>query len=431
MAMVHKLLNKNSRVIKETLIYTITSTVRNAISFILLLFVSYYMPPEELGIATNFLVLSSIVSLLAGEAVVNSLPYFYYEQTKDKNAIFIFQIFLYSIVICILMLFFILLFNSFLEDRLKLSLFLQLLTIPYVIGSLLFNMNSILYRLEERPFMFAGTQIAYTLFSCFNVCLLVIFLRLGGKGKIYSDVVSLFVFALFSIYIINKRGYLRCTFSKFVMKKLLKFSVPLLPHSMASWLGDGINKILITSFCGLYYNGLYSMALTLTIIYKTLGNSFFYSYTPRLQKKLSIIDIDNNVKEKMHIVKVVRYMWVVFFVVAFLSLLAGWFVLTFILDSKYEGSFMFLPYMLLSIFIYYVYVFAMQLIYKMKKTFIMGLITFTGSVLQMSFSYFLIRDFGAIGAVYSSVVSSVFVCIGIFLYSNKVYPMPWLSLKKR
>ena len=66
-------------IFKRTAIYTITDGITKSISFIVLPIVSYFIIPSELGIAANFDVLQNIVILLAGQVVVNSLPYFYYE----------------------------------------------------------------------------------------------------------------------------------------------------------------------------------------------------------------------------------------------------------------------------------------------------------------------------------------------------------------
>ena len=57
--------------VKETFVYTLTDVIGKAMSFILLPIVSFFMPPMELGIATNFTVLTTLITLLAGLAIVN------------------------------------------------------------------------------------------------------------------------------------------------------------------------------------------------------------------------------------------------------------------------------------------------------------------------------------------------------------------------
>ena len=80
----NKLKGRKKALVRETFVYTATDAFGRAMGFILLPFVSFYMPPDELGIATNFTVLTTIITLLAGQAVVNALPYFFYEQSKEE-----------------------------------------------------------------------------------------------------------------------------------------------------------------------------------------------------------------------------------------------------------------------------------------------------------------------------------------------------------
>ena len=97
------------------------------------------------------------------------------------------------------------------------------------------------------------------------------------------------------------------------------------------------------------------------------------------------------------------------------------------IDSKYLPAFNYLPVILLANFINTFYSFTIQFIYKAKKTLIMGVITFSGSLVQMLLTYWLVQDFGVMGAVYSLLIGNILITLGIMVYSNKVYPMPWLS----
>lgn len=64
----------------------------------------------------------------------------------------------------------------------------------------------------------------------------------------------------------------------------------------------------------------------------------------------------------------------------------------------------------------------------MKKTLVLGLITFTGSLIQMVLTYYFVKQWDALGAAYSALVGYVLISIAIFIYSCKVYPMPWFNV---
>lgn len=411
---------------KETFIYTITDVVGKAMSFLLLPFISYYLPPAELGVATNFTVLTNIVILLAGLAVVNSLPYFFYEQGRRENNLLVSNLFILCTLLCSCLSVVILLLNDFVEKYLQLGVEIQLLSVLFVYGSLISQMNLLLLRLENKPRQFAYLQIAQIMLHAIAVVFFVIVLKGGGIGKIYAEVIVFIFVGLIHLLIMIKKGYLIPKLEIKWINKLLKFGLPLLPHSISFWLKGGTDKIFITTFCGLQLNGLYSMAMSISSLYTMLTHSFFNAYTPYLQKRIAAINDVNETDEKRKIVKQIYGIYLVFFFLGLLAIAGSWIIFQFIIDLKYLPAFEYMPYIVLAYFIYTFYNFAIQFIYKMKKTFVMGIITFTGSVVQMLLAYWMIQKFGVMGAVYSLLIGNVLITFGIWIYSNKVYKMPWL-----
>ncbi len=120
-----------------------------------------------------------------------------------------------------------------------------------------------------------------------------------------------------------------------------------------------------------------------------------------------------------------------FGVVGVLAVGVCWFIFNFMIDKKYLLAFEYMPFIILANFIYTFYQFTIQYIYKMKKTIIMGIITFSGSIIQMLLSYWLIQEYGVIGAVYSLLIGNLLITLCIFIYSNVVYDMPWLCFYSR
>lgn len=117
-------------------------------------FVSFYLIPEQLGIAANFDVLQSILMLLAGQAIVNALPYFYYDRSREEIGLLVSNLLFIIIAVNLCFLIIILLIYGLIDEYLHIGLFLQLLTLISVIANLLLSINLILYRLEEKPFVF-------------------------------------------------------------------------------------------------------------------------------------------------------------------------------------------------------------------------------------------------------------------------------------
>lgn len=422
-----KLRDRKKTLVKETFVYTATDAFGRAMGFLLLPFVSYYMPPDELGIATNFTVLTTIITLLAGQAVVNALPYFFYEQNKEQNKKMVSNLLLICVVCCVFLLVLTIFLKSIVFHYLKLNTHFQLLASVTVMASLVNSTSLVLLRLENKPINFATLQLIQIFLHCATVVWFVIILKWGGAGKIYSDVTVPVTMSFIHFTYMHHKGYINFEYERKMVRKLLKFGLPLVPHSISFWLKVGMDKIFITSFCGLYSNGLYSMALTITSLYSVVSNAFFSAYTPYLQKTLASITPETEKSEKQKIVKLTYLLFGLFFVLAILSIFGGWVILYFIVDSKYQASFVFVPWLILGLYIYAIYSFTIQFIYKQKKTLVMGVITFSASIIHIIMAYFFIKHWGVMGAVYSGLLSTFLTSIAIAFYSEMVYPMPWFS----
>ena len=414
---------------KETFIYTATDMIGKAMAFILLPIVSFYMPPAELGIATNFTVLTGLIILLSGLAIVNSLFYFFYEQNKNENN----QMVSNSILLCIILSCTIgslmLLCHRIIETYLMLDRKIQLLSMAFVIGSLISQANLNVLRLENKARQYAALQVLQIVLHAIVVLFFVVTLKGGGIGKIYAEVLVFSFIGSIHFAFLMRKGYLKLKASVAWMKKLLSFGLPLLPHSLSFWLKGGMDKILITTYCGLQFNGLYSMALSISSIYTMLIQSFFNAYIPYLQKRLSFNG--EAIDEKKRIVKQIYLIISIFALIAIISLGGCWFVFNYMIDSKYLTAYQYLPVIFLANFVYTFYSFTIQFIYKAKKTFVMGIITFTASLTQMALTFWFVQLFGVMGAVYSLLLGNCLITVGISLYSNYVYPMPWVSFNRK
>ena len=418
-----------SNLLKNSIIYTITDGISKGFAFLALPLVSHYLIPQELGIAANFDVLQSIVCLLAGQAMVNSMPYFYYGKTKQEKASIVSHLVFIVLVANIFISIPIILFTGDLNHYLHIGLSLQLMTIVLVVSQLVGNLDLILYRLEERPYIFATLQIIQTVVYFSLLILFVVDLRLNALGKILSGVVAYAAMSVVHIVLLWRRGYLKARFCMADFSMLIRFGIPLLPHSLSFWFKSGFDKIIITSFCGLTMNGLYSMALSFGAMYSIFNTAFSNSFIPYLQKRINEFTSENQEQEKMGIVRLSYKIMAIFLLLSIAVDIFCWLVVKYILDVQYADCYQFIPWIILGLTIYSMYGLVIQYPYSVKKTLGLGIITFTGSIVQFLLTYILISEIGIDGIKISYVLGSLIIMIGVWIYSNYVYPMPWFSCK--
>lgn len=418
-------------IFKSTMLYTITDCISKGIGFLILPLVTYYIVPEQMGIVSNFDVLQQILTLLAGQAIVNALPYFYYGRKKEDVAKWVSNVLLIVLICNLLFSLIIICTTNIIQNYLYITLSLQLLTIVSGMFLMIQNMNLILYRLEEKPLKFCYFQLGHVAVQVSLVVLLVMVLKMEAVGKILSVVGAHVTLGLIHFIQMYKRHYIVFKFDKPAIKDALHFGIPLLPHSLSFWIKGGMDKVMLTTFCGLAVNGLYSMALTFGAMFSILNTAFSNSFVPYLQKRLSLMTPDNERLEKKKIVKMSYQIGIGFIFIGGLVVGLCWLAINYILDSKYIPSFEFIPYIILSQVIYVFYNLTIQYPYSVKRTMGLGAITFSCSLLQLLATYICVSNFGKDGIKISIIIGSVATCLGVWIYSNKVYPMPWLTFWKR
>lgn len=425
--MIEKLKNP---VFRNSVIYMATDSIARAIGFLLLPITSRYLVPEQLGIAANFDVLQSILALLAGQAIVNAIPYFYYKSSKESVALLVSSLVGIILVLNVVFSGVIYLCSDITEEYLKIGLALQMLTIVSVISQLLSDINKIILRLEDKPYQFAGLQLLQSVLYTTLLMILLVGFNMQALGRIYSTVYSLLFVCIIHVFMLMRKGYLVFKLDIDSVKKLLKFGIPLLPHSLSFWIKSGFDKVLLTTFCGLTVNGLYSMAMNFGAIYSMCQISFSRAYVPYLQKKISTFTEDNESDEKLKLVRMTYGFGGLFIILYFVLIVLCWLVIQYVIDEKYLPCFQFIPWILMARTLHAFYSLVVEYIYTAKKTLGLGIITFTGSFIQLAMTYSFIRLMGLDGIKMSIVIGELVIMLGVWWYSNKVYPLPWLRFYK-
>ncbi|NMA74131.1 MAG: flippase, partial [Bacteroidales bacterium] len=60
-----------------------------------------------------------------------------------------------------------------------------------------------------------------------------------------------------------------------------------------------------------------------------------------------------------------------------------------------------------------------------EKTYFLAMATFLGASINIILNYFFIKKNGAIGAAQATTLTHFITFLVVWLYSAKVYPMPW------
>ena len=391
--------------------------------------VAYYLTAEEFGLVANFLVLTQIFAKLVGLNTITALSVDYYKTEKKEEESHLmsnlgylnFSLFL--IVLCG-----IIIFNKRIELWTGIGLFWQILASLLVLSMVIDQLFTTRLRLQEKAKFFGTYKVLKSVFSGLLTILFVAVFLWSWEGKIYSQVVFGFMAGIIGFALLYRDGLFFHKPDGKAIRGFFFFGLPLLPHNLSYWLKSGFERIFITRSEGLSETGVYAFAANVNAIFVLVSRSFFNAFNPYLFKKLTAIEKEpfNDKKIKKSLVKK-TYLFLAFMaVVLFVGYFAGKFLVNLFFQEKFGGSVSLLPYLLAFNFTHAVYGVFSPYIFFTKKTRILGLLTFITGMLQALLTVVLVSKFGTIGAAYATFLVGVITATSVALYSNYVYPMPWL-----
>lgn len=125
-----------------------------------------------------------------------------------------------------------------------------------------------------------------------NVLFIVVF-KWGAYGMLTATLIGNIVCSLYIFFAKKVYKYINIKlYSKELLKKLWKYSLPLIPNAISWWIFNSSDRIIVSSVLGIGDNGILSAAYKFSSVYITIYNIFNMTWTE--SASLHIDDKDNN-----------------------------------------------------------------------------------------------------------------------------------------
>lgn len=408
----------------DFMVYLFTDGLNKCIPFISIPIIAYYLDPEEIGLMTNFNVLVQFFLPIITMGTSTYLTVIFFNLTKEQIKGF------YSSQVSLILIFFLIilllepLWSSFVYKTLKIDLQWQLIAGICAFGLAFVNLFLSYLRVVKKTYIFGAVQVVQSFILFFVTIILISHFNWDWTGKAIGYLFSSIIISFFVLYMLKKWNLINLFFTnKNTIKETINFALPMLPHNLSFWFKSGVDKIIVTQFCGLSQNGVYSVALNFGAVISLFTTSFFNVYSPYVYNKLTLID-QGRVNAKEMLCKQMKITFLFSICLLLLILLIYFFLyylIPILFNEKYVGMIEYLPYILTTVYFNALYsMFSVYLFYR-KKTKLLGSITFSMTLFQVLITYILVHYIGIYGALISSVVISIIIFITVFYASNKLY----------
>lgn len=416
------------KLLKNSGIYSIVQILQKAIGLFLLPVYTTLLTPEDKGITDVIQPMVSFLVIFYTLSLNSAIVRFYVDYKEDKKKLKEFWgtcisfIILNSIFLTIILVIF---RKIFLLPIVKGVNFY-----PYVILGLISVTFNPIYTIFQSTLQAKEQSAKYGLnnllyFIC-NLSLNILFVvgfRIGALGVLLALAITDTIFFIYTL--IKFLPEITLKIKKVYLKQALKYSLPLLPHSLSGWAVAMIDRIFLNGYEGLASPAIYSTGAQFANIINVITAAINQAYVPWFFNKMK-----NKEENENEIVKISEYITIVYCFLAMGMSLFGPEIFKIMVNKQYEYGWRVIPFLSFSFVfngIYYFYV--NPLFFNKKGVKFIAVGTFSGAILNSLLNVLLIPRFSMMGSAFASLISIFISCIIVMLISKKIEPIKLSIIK--
>lgn len=269
---------------KDVIIYGFSSSIGKFVTLLLVPLFAKVFAPDEYGsidIVSTIIVVFSIFGMMQLESAVSR--YYYAEENDDERRSMVSTAFWSIIILSIFFLSIIFVLSDWLS-----ILFFDNTTYAtsILIGAFIIpvsNLNSlftVIIRFRKKPMHYMFFQILQILITVGFTFFFLIYVKAGPSAVFLSQLFGYLVSTFFLLLYL--KGELSFTYSFLKLKKMSRFSLPLVPAVAGGWLSSYANRFVMLGYLSLGEIGLYSLALKISSVFQLIGSAIKMAWGPFL-----------------------------------------------------------------------------------------------------------------------------------------------------
>lgn len=414
----------NSKLSFAIIIYIGSNLINGLIPFFFLKLLTDFLSPTAFGILDFYQLFIFLLIPIVGLNSSASLNRLYFEKELNYT-----KVFSNVLSITILFSFISLVIIHFAQDYLVENYHFQPKWVYFIILYLFINKISenllITLQVKEKPLQYGLFRIFKT--SLDVLCSIVLLYLLEDKlsARIEGQLLGVSIAGLIALYFLRKDKLLKIQWNNDYVKKILTYSLPLIPHAIGAFVINLSDRMLINYYCGMEQVGLYAVGYQIGMGVSMVQNSFNQAWVPWFFKQLN----ENKHHIKLRIVKMTYAYALFLFFICFALYLAAPLLFHWVINAEYSEAILFIPYVAIGFALNGLYKMMVNYLFYTKDTKMIGAGTIGVAILNILLNLWLIPQLGTIGAAIATTVSFGAQFIFFAIFATRKYKMPWLLQK--
>jgi len=400
---------KSRLLIKNTLIFTIGEVIPKLLSFILLpIYIQHFTPSDYgvIGYTSSFFSILPIITTMGLASYV--LRYYFNEKNETLKKELVGNVFsfitLVNIAIFILGCFYIPILLNIFKIKVQWNPYFKYSFIAFSLD--IFTLIPLVFfRVKQDAKSFVIFNTAKVILQYILIIVLVFYMELGLVGFFLGNLIALIPFAIISIYLMFKYTILNLNIKK--INEGLRFSLPLIPSSLAFLLLNTGDRFFLEQYVSLNDLGIYNISSTIALSLNLIISSIYKAAEPEIFIRYS------NDGFALFIDKFKRIL--LFFIYTFAIILALFTKeIMQLISNNYDSVYLYVPIILISVLMSGSNIIYSGILGAEKNTKSISMAVIFGTLISLILNFFLIPKFGLSGAAIASSIS--FITMNFFLF---------------
>jgi O-antigen/teichoic acid export membrane protein len=405
----------------SAVVYIAAATLNAAVPFVVLPMLARWLGPAGFGVVGSYLAVLNIAAVLAGLSVHGIVSVVHFKQ--DPQAV---------------------------PSHVRAALRVLLLTgIPLVtllwafgrpleaitgvpsgwlwtagiaaIGQFIVSLALAIFQTREQPLRYGALQIGLALSWGVLSLILIGLFHWSWTGRAIAQVVAVIGVASAALWLLYREGMLDARSRTAPLASILRFGVPLLPHSLAAALMTGADRLLLTAMGGNEIAGQYFAAFQMAAVITVAAAALNQAWVPWLYRRLA----QPSAEGSRAVVRTTYCLYALLLGASgMLALSAPW-VVPLVAGDRYERAVPLLRWLAPAAALSGMYYFVTNYLFYSGRTGLLSLITVSCSVIQLGLMALWVPHRGAEGAAGAVLVTSFLYWLWTWGAAHKVLPMPW------
>lgn len=396
--------------IKNTIIIFLSKFCTQFLSFFLLPFFTALLSTEEYGYFDLYSTYAWLLAIFLTLQLENGIFRFLIDKRENNSEIK--NIITNGIIVILVQL---LIFMSIYFICLKI---LKIKNIEYIF---IMTLSTSLLNLMLQISRGLGKNIEYGLASIIsgssNVLLCILFIKylsMKLSGIVLAYVFSNILALLFLIFKIKIYKYISFSvLSKNKIKELIKYSFPLIPNSISSWIMSISDKIMISFLLGVSFNGIYSVSTKFSLLISHIFNVFSLSWTESASMS------NNDEDRSIYFSKIINIVFLLCSFMCLLILAAMPIIFKILIKEPYFDAYKYIPILICASFfeLFSILIGGVFIALKLPKE--IATTTILGGIINILINIFFMKKYGLIIASLSTLISYIYIALARYLKISK------------